>query len=232
MTVLVLQQEECEHLGVFSQVFDEKNIEYEYVELFNDASVPHSLEGYTALIILGGPMNVYEEDKYLFLRDEDLLIKEALKKGLPTLGICLGSQLIPKAAESRVYKGQRKEIGWYEVGLTKEGKRDKIFSMFEDQFTVFQWHGDTFDLPKGAVLLAKSDLYNQAFRIGNAYALQFHLEVTEEMIKGWIKKYQEELQSLEGVIDPEKILEDTKKNISALNQSAVEFITRFLTLCD
>lgn len=221
MAVLVLQHAESEHLGTF-------DIECEYVRLFSGALVPQNLSEYNALVILGGPMNVYEEDKYPYLKSEDLLIKEALKNGLPTLGICLGSQLIAKAGGAKVYGGQEKEIGWYNAGLTEEGRKDKIFSMFEDSFTVFQWHGDTFDLPEGAVLLAKNDLYNQAFRLGNAYALQFHIEVTERMISEWIEDYREELQSLKGTIDPEKIIEDTEKNISALNQCAEEFISRWI----
>ncbi len=186
---LVLQHEACEPLGYF-----EERVECEYFRLY-EGDFPGGLQGYSGLIIMGGPMNVYEEGKYSFVKDEDLLIKEALKSGIPTLGICLGSQLIAKAAGANVYKEQEKEIGWYEVGLTEEGRGDRIFSMFEDRFTVFQWHGDTFDLPDGAVLLAENDLYNQAFRVGNAYGLQFHLEVTEGMIEDWMREYREEVQS-------------------------------------
>ncbi len=160
MKFLVLQHKACEPLGYFESALD-----YEYFRLY-DGEFPEGLQGYSGLIIMGGPMNVYEEEKYPFLKDEDLLIKEALKTGMPTLGICLGAQLIVKAAGAKVWKGREKEIGWYEVGLTKEGERDRIFGMFEDRFTVFHWHGDTFDLPEGAVLLARSGLYNQAFRIG------------------------------------------------------------------
>ncbi len=230
MKFLVLQHEACEPL-----VYFEESIEYEYSKLYEwglSGDFPGDLQEYSGLIIMGGPMNVYQEEKYPFLKDEDLLIKEALKTGLPTLGICLGSQLIAKAAGAKIYKGQEKEIGWYKVGLTEEGKRDRIFDMFEDRFMVFQWHGDTFDLPKGAVLLAKNDLYYQAFRLGNAYALQFHLEVTEDMINDWIKEYRGEIQSLGGVISTERILTDTKRNIGALNQCAGEFISRFLASCD
>lgn len=226
MKFLVLQHEACEPLGYFEEI---SNVEYEYSRLYEGDS-PKSLLEYSGLIIMGGPMNVYQEREHPFLKDEDLLIKEALKKGLPTLGICLGSQLIAKAAGAKVWKGPEREIGWYKVRLTDEGKRDKIFSMFEDRFTVFQWHGDTFDLPEGAVLLAKNDLYNQAFRIGNAYGLQFHLEVTGEMIKDWMREYQKEIQSLN--INTGKILEDTKRNIHTLNQCVSEFISGFLTLCD
>jgi GMP synthase-like glutamine amidotransferase len=222
MKFLVLQHEACEPLGYFEEI-----VEYEYSRLY-EGDFPKSLRGYSSLIIMGGPMNVYQEQEYPFLKDENLLIKEALREGLPTLGICLGSQLIAKAAGAKVYPGREKEIGWYKVRLTEGGKRDRLFSMFEDRFTVFQWHGDTFDLPEGAVLLAENDLYNQAFRIGNAYGLQFHLEVTEEMISDWIRVYKEEVQSLN--IDTDKILEDTKRDICALNQCAKEFITRFLTL--
>ncbi|MEE8403613.1 MAG: type 1 glutamine amidotransferase, partial [Candidatus Hydrothermarchaeaceae archaeon] len=135
MKFLVLQHKACEPLGYFESALD-----YEYFRLY-DGEFPEGLQGYSGLIILGGPMNVYEGKRYPFMKDEDVLIKEALKTGIPTLGICLGAQLIAKAAGAKVWKGREKEIGWYEVGLTKEGKRDRIFSMFESPFTVFQWHG-------------------------------------------------------------------------------------------
>jgi len=225
---LVLLHEECEGAGVFESLLLEKGLEIHHVELYKGDMVPERLGPGEALLIMGGPMNVYEEEGYPFLRDEDRLIKKALKTGAPVLGICLGAQLIAKAAGARVWKGQVKEIGWYEVRLTEEGRKDPLFKGFPRQFPIFQWHGDSFDLPSAAVPLAENELYLQAFRLGNAYALQFHLEVTEEMIRVWLSEYDEEVRSLRGFIDPEQILKETENNINTLNRLAKLFIERWL----
>jgi GMP synthase (glutamine-hydrolysing) len=144
---------------------------------------------------MGGPMNVYEEERYPFLKREDLFIKEAIQRGKPVLGICLGSQLIAKALGARVFKAPAKEIGWFDVSLTEEGSRDLLFRAFPEFFPVFQWHEDTFDIPRGAKLLATSDsVPHQVFRYAeNAYGLQFHLEVTEVMVREWIDSCEEKL---------------------------------------
>ena len=142
-------------------------------------------------------MNVYEEDQYPFLRQEDLFIKEAIQRGKRILGICLGAQLIAKALRAKVYKAPVKEIGWYDLSVTEEGRADPLFSRFPKTFSAFQWHGDTFDLPNaGKRIVTSSPVPNQAFRYGeNAYGLQFHLEVTEEMIEHWMKEYDEEFEA-------------------------------------
>lgn len=225
---VVLLHEKCEGAGIFEDVIKDAGVEFRYIELFNGADVPEGIRRGQRLLIMGGPMNVYQEKEYPFLREEDLLIKEALKEELPVLGICLGAQLIAKAAGARVREGKVKEIGWYKIRLTEEGKRDRIFSLFKDEFTVFQWHGDTFDLPSNAIPLAENDLYLQTFKLQTAYALQFHLEVTEEMIKDWLEVYESELRSLEGVIYPDEILNDAKRYLYELNLQAREFILRWL----
>ncbi|GIU71927.1 MAG: hypothetical protein KatS3mg003_1406 [Candidatus Nitrosocaldaceae archaeon] len=177
MKVLVIQNKRCESLGSLDGLFD-----YDLIEADEGEDIP-SLKGYDGLVILGGPASAYDDLKYL--RDEELLIKDAIKNNIPTLGICLGSQLIAKACNARVYKGSKEEIGWYEVNL-----HNSLANAFNtDKLIVFQWHNDTFDLPDNAELLASSQLYNQAFRIGSAVAIQFHLEVTEQMIYEWMDEY-------------------------------------------
>jgi GMP synthase-like glutamine amidotransferase len=230
-SVLVLQHEECEHLGVLSTFLSQHNVVHQYVKLFEQESIPE-LKDYSGLIILGGPMNVYEEKKYSFLRAENSLINEALSHKKPIIGICLGAQLIAKATGGKVYPGVNKEVGWYTVNLTEEGQKDKVFRCFEGHFTVFQWHGDTFDLPVCAMRLAESDIFhNQAFSIGDiGYAIQFHLEVTSQMISDWFKRYEDELIPLQGYIDPDKILRDSEKHIQALNRRAAILCSNFATL--
>ena len=225
---LVLQHIGCEDLGTIEQAMIHRGISYRYVRLFDGDPLPEDIKNYSGLIILGGPMNVYEEDVYPYLKGEDILIKEAIKRRIPVLGICLGGQLIAKATGAKVNKGAKKEIGWYDLLLTPGGKADKVFKNSPERLTVFQWHGDTFDIPSDATHLAGSVLFpNQAFRIGdNIYGLQFHLEVTQKMISRWINEYKDELSSLD-YIDPEKIIKDTDKYIKTLSQHAELFYNRF-----
>jgi len=178
-------------------------------------NLPNNVDGYNALVILGGPAGVYENHRYL--RDEEKLIKDAMSKNMPTLGICLGSQLIASAAGGRVYKGPRKEIGWYTVELTNDGMND-IFKGLKKNTTVFQWHGDTYDLPNGTVTLAKSEHYPvQAFRVGSAVGIQFHLEVSKDMVMDWIEQYRAELESVRNYINVDTIIAGLNTNIDALN---------------
>ncbi len=164
--------------------------ETQTIELWRGEELPTDLSDISSVVCLGGPMNVYEEEKYPFLKKENAFIKEVLKKGIPFFGVCLGAQLLAKAAGAKVYKAAEEEIGWSKIKLTQEGKKDKIFSGLDaDTLDVFQWHGDTFDIPKGGVLLAEGDkVKNQAFRIGSAYGFQFHIEVDEEKLSEWFVK--------------------------------------------
>lgn len=228
---LVLQHIECEDLGTIGPAMNRRGLGYRYVRLFDGETVPQDIKDFSGLIILGGPMNVYEEDKYPYLKDEDIFIKKAIERGIPALGICLGSQLIAKASNGKVRKGAKKEIGWHELNLTPDGRKEGSFKDFPESLTVFQWHGDTFDIPQGATHIASSALFpNQAYRIGNnVYGLQFHLEVTEAMIRNWISEYQEELSSLD-YVDPDKIIRDTGKHIDSLKRHAEIFYDRFFSL--
>ncbi len=231
--VLMLKHINIEGGGTIEDYLISNKWEIDRRELQNGDAVPPKLD-YDAIIILGGPMNVYEEDKYPFLKDEDKLIKEAIKKEIPTLGICLGAQLIAKASGAKVTKNivrqaHQKEIGWYKVKLTDTGKKDTMFKGLGESFDVFQWHGDTFEIPEKGSLLATAELCtNQALRVGkNIYGLQFHLEVTEDMIYEWIDTYDEELESLKGMIDVEKIRKDTKDKFSSYKDRAVTFCRNF-----
>jgi len=136
-------------------------------------------------------MNVYEEDKHSFLKEEDGFLKKALEEGIPILGICLGAQLLAKACRAKIKKAESKEIGWYKVNLTEKGRQDPLFDNLSSELNAFQWHQDSFEIPKGGVHLVESwPCANQAFRFGrNAYGLQFHIEVTPEMIESWINAY-------------------------------------------
>ena len=188
----------------------------------------------SALVVLGGPMNVDETDTYPNLQTEVELIQEGIHRQMPILGICLGSQLIAKALGAQVKPNPAKEIGWYDVSLTEEGHQDPVFKHFADTETLFQWHGDTFDLPSNCVHLANSALCrNQAFRYGdNVYALQFHLEVDEPLINRWLTEpgNAAEIQA-DDSIDPQLIREQTSKQIERLTRLSNLSFTEFIKLC-
>ena len=196
MTFLILKHVDCEGLGLWEEYCQEEGVALEIVELHRGGA-PSPDGRFHAVVSLGGPMNVYEEEAHPFLRSEDAFIRQALCQSVPFLGICLGGRLLAKAVGGRVTRNPVKEIGWHAVELDQQGQRDPLFAGLPDRFTVLQWHGDTFSLPSGAIRLASSQACeNQAFRFGFggiAYALQFHLEVTPSMIGQWAHEYAGEL---------------------------------------
>ncbi|CAG1066870.1 anthranilate synthase component II [uncultured bacterium] len=225
---LVIRHVAHEGLGILKRPIESDSV-VEYVDLYRGASVPSRIDGYDGLVVLGGPMGVYEDDRYSFIRPELKLIEDALKKRVPMLGICLGSQLLAKAAGAKVYKGSAKEIGWHDVTLTEDADYDWLFLGFPDRFRAFHWHGDTFDVPEGGLMLASSELFpNQVIKVGPAaYGIQFHLEVTEQMIREWICVNHEELAALKGKVDPKAILDETPERIETLNRLGAALGARF-----
>jgi GMP synthase-like glutamine amidotransferase len=191
--ILSIQNTEIETLGNFKELFESDGYLIETIHVKKD-KIPKELDKYAGIVILGGYMSVYENLPYL---DEELvLINNANNLQVPLLGICLGSQLIAEALGGRVYKGKQKEIGWFDVIINPRGKNDIFKGIGDNNMKVFQWHGDIFELPSSAVLLASSDLYPQAFRLGNSIGILFHLEVTSPMIHDWTKVYGSEMKEV------------------------------------
>ena len=217
MKLLVFQHVAFEILGTLNPLFKSYGFRIRYVNFGRYPDAQPSLDGYDGLVVLGGPMSVTDEEHHPHLTTEIRLIEQALERGLPILGICLGAQLIARALGAPVEPNPVKEIGWYDVSLTEAGRRDPLFSHFRPTEPIFQWHGDRFEIPAGAEHLARSpSCDNQAFRHGDrVYGLQFHLEVDEALIERWLSVpiHLEELAELEGKIDPDQIRSQTPQLI-------------------
>ena len=184
MDVLVLQHIACEPPGVYEDVLRERGARLERVEV--DAGEPLPDRPFDAIVVMGGPMSVNDEDELSWLREEKELVAAAVRAGTPFWGVCLGVQLLASSLGARVYAGPEPEVGVLPVELTAEALADPVFAGLPPVLPALQWHGDTFELPDGAVRLAGSSAYpNQAFRYGNAYGLQFHLEVSTAMALDW-----------------------------------------------
>ena len=185
MKALIVMHCETEGPGSLGDWLRSQGVELAYARIYAGEPLPPSA-GLDAVISLGGPMNVYEEDRYPFLRAETDFLRTAILEGMPVLGICLGAQMIAKALGSAVGKSPRPEVGFMPVELTAEGRRDPLFSGMASSQTVLQWHADMFALPPGGRLLATSpDCPRQAFRYRNALGLQFHLEINERLLRDW-----------------------------------------------
>lgn len=186
-SAIALRHIAFEDLGLLAPVLEREGWDIAYREASLDDLGDGSLREAELLVVLGGPIGVYETDSYPFLVTEIALIEQRLSRNLPVLGICLGAQLMAKALGSRVYAGPVKEIGWGQVELTGEGAASCLSPLGEADAFVLHWHGDTFDLPDGAQRLASNQHYqNQAFAHGrNALALQFHLEADPHGLEQW-----------------------------------------------
>jgi GMP synthase (glutamine-hydrolysing) len=216
--LLVFQHVPHEILGTFNPLLKEAGFRIRYINFGRTPDARPNVEKYDGLIILGGPMCVDQTDSHPHLVTEMEAIRTAMERHMPVLGICLGAQLIARTLGAKVQKNPVKEIGWYDVTPTPEGEKDPLFSCFDGTEKIFQWHGDTFDIPHGAVHLATSpECANQAFRYGErTYGLQFHLEVDEALIQRWLKTpvHVRELNELGRAGDPRKILADTHEYIT------------------
>jgi len=203
--------------------------EFEIQELWHEQL--RLVKDYKGLIVMGGPMSANDEHKYDFITPELKAIDSFVQQQKPILGICLGAQLLAKALGAKVFRGPQKEIGWYPVHLAAYGQNDPVLTDQEHEKWVFHWHGETFDLPEGAKLLASSELYqNQAFVFNNrAYGLQFHVEMTEQLIGEWLRINKDEVNAL-GATKAEEIKKDTLKYLSSMQEYGKNILRKFIAL--
>ena len=235
MKFLVFQHVEHEHPGLIADWARERGVELQVIELWKPYKLP-KLADVDALVIMGGPMGVYEgPDVFPSKQDELKFIKEALNI-IPIIGFCLGSQLLANALGANVHPNLKdgkkiKEIGYYTVDLTQEAQSDPIFKGFTSPVGVFQWHGDAFDMPQNAILLATStDYHNQAFRYGKfAYAMTFHNEFTPEMVESQIeidKKWIHDGFNM----NEEKLRQQAHENKDRMERQCYQLFDNFLSL--
>jgi GMP synthase (glutamine-hydrolysing) len=242
--VLVVRHVAHEGLGTIADALGRGGVGYSIVDAFAGPLPKFDLSAVSGLIVMGGPMNVDQVDRYPALAEEVVWLQQAVAARLQVLGVCLGSQLLAKALGSKVYANRIKEIGWYEVELLAGATEDRLFGELVldsakpqaagRQIAVFQWHGDTFDLPQGAVQLARSEqCENQAFRFGDtAYGLQFHMEVTQAIIVDWLCEGGNcgELAEL-SYIDPNVIRQQTPEQVPRMEALGRKIFDRFVEMC-
>ena len=192
--LLAIRHIAFEDLGIFEPMFEQWGYRIEYVDAPTCDLTRVDVIGPDLLVLLGGPVSVYDEAIYPFLTHELALTRQRLESGRALLGICLGAQMIAHACGARVYSGPAKEIGWAPVTLTDAGSDSALAPLGEGE-PVLHWHGDTFDLPEGAICLASTNIYQQqAFSIGTqVLGLQFHLEVSSASLESWLVGHAVEL---------------------------------------
>ena len=213
MHVLSIIHGEKVRAGVFGEAVQERGHRLEEWSLAWGTSLRRPLYAYGAVLVFGGAMHADQDGHHPWLREENLFLQRLLDLGTPVLGICLGAQLLAKAAHAPVSPCDEAEIGWYPVELTAEAREDPLLGALPSRFDAFQWHYYTYGLPAGAVELAHSSVCTQAFRLGDsAWGVQFHPEVTLAQIEGWLE------DEKPAPIDSDRLITETRDRIEAWNE--------------
>jgi GMP synthase (glutamine-hydrolysing) len=231
-TLLALQHIACEPPAAFEDELRSRGLELARAELDEGEALPDWRE-FAGLIVMGGPMGAYEEDAHPWLVEEKRAIADAARAGHPVWGVCLGAQLLAAALGARVYPGEEAEVGLLPVELTEAAADDPVFAAAPSSFPALQWHGDTFDLPDGATLLASSPAYSsQAFVYQRAYGLQFHLEVSPELATEWgeVPAYAASLEAIRGAGALDRLVDQVGEHADSTLPLARELFGRWLEL--
>lgn len=229
MKVVVFRHMKSNGLGSIDHVLQKSGIPYHYIDTYHEDLEGFDPYGADLLIVMGGALSVYQDNFYPFLNDEIRILEKRIARDLPTLGICLGAQLIAKTLGQDVYKGAKGyEMGWHPIHVTEAGMKTPLRHLDAQHTHLAHWHGDTFDLPDGATLLASSALYeNQAFSYGEkTLALQCHAEATPCLLKSWLVSHASDVAA--GHIDVHKVRDDTEKYGSTLINQTEKFLTEWL----
>ncbi len=229
MRVHYLQHVPFESIGSMENYFKNNNHRLRSTRLFLNEEFP-DLGDFDFLIIMGGPMGVYDEDKFPWLAAEKLFIRSVMESGKTVLGICLGAQLIACSLGAKVYKNKHREIGWFPVYATGQSENTILQGVFPKDFNAFHWHGDTFDIPESGIQIASSKACkNQGFIIDDRIiGLQFHLETTPDSAKALITNCRDDLDGSEFVHSENEILNDRQRfsKINILMDSVLKRLKR------
>jgi GMP synthase (glutamine-hydrolysing) len=213
--------------GVFGPVVEVRGHRMEEWSLAWDTPLPRPLDAYGGVLVFGGAMHADQDSHHPWLREENLFLQRLLDLHMPVLGVCLGAQLIAKAAHAPVRPADSPEIGWHPVELTEDAADDPLLGGLPQRFDSFQWHHYTYDVPAGAVELARSETCTQAFRLGDsAWGVQFHPEVTFEQIESWTEEPEEV------PIDAEALLAETRARIHAWNELGRDLCNAFVDVAE
>lgn len=232
--ILVLQHVASEPLGELDPLLRAAGLRIRYVNFARHPGTQVDVTRYSGLVVLGGPMNVDQADRYRHLLHEIEVIRIALERRIPVLGICLGAQLLAAALGATVHPNAVREIGWYPLTVSADAKADPLFAHFDADVPVFQWHAYTFTEPKASVHLASTvSCANQAFCHGGfAYGLQFHLEVDAALIERWLNhsEHHHELEALGGAIHAQRVRVETEQYVEISRARARAVFSAFLKL--
>ena len=231
MNIHILQHAPFEDIGAIEEWINKHKHTKSYTKLYESTNFPE-IDSFDFLIILGGPMGTYEEEKYPWLCKEKEFILQAANSEKKILGICLGSQLLADVLGAKVYKNKAKEVGWFPVRLTQEGKKSNLFEWIKEEIMVFHWHGDTFKLPGGSVHLMKSEgCENQAYLYkNNILGIQFHFEATPESILSMLKNDSDYLDNSSEFLQNENEILEKLKYSQRSNEILFVVIDRFLEM--
>jgi GMP synthase-like glutamine amidotransferase len=219
--------------GVFAEAIEAGGRQLAEWTLAERPEPPADPFGYDAVLVLGGAMNVDEDERHGWIGGEKALLRELLKREVPLLGLCLGGQLLAAAAGALPRRASRPEIGWHQVEVTAEGTGDPLLGPLAPSFEAFQWHSYEFPLPAGAIPLARSEVCLQAARLGErAWALQFHPEVSATDACRWIDDYRADPDAVRIGIDPAALGPETEAKIDAFNQLGRELCSRWLRIAE
>ncbi len=230
--ILTIQHIHCETLGIISDCFAASGCIPEYIRTFDGQSIPREMGELPGLIITGGPMGVYDQERFPFLLDEMRLIECALKENKPILGVCLGSQLIAATLRAEVKQAKTKEIGWHAVFLEESALKDPLWKRVTSPFIACHWHGDVFELPPDSVSLARSERTAcQGFRFGqNVYGLLFHMEMTDRIIREMLDVFKDEI--LEAGVDKNLIEMGIRVHLPKLQSIGMQVFNRWAKRID
>jgi GMP synthase (glutamine-hydrolysing) len=227
MDVLAVIHGEKVRAGIFGDVVEARGHRLEEWSLAWDTQLPRPLDAYNAVLVLGGAMHADQDQHHPWLREENFFLERLLDLGTPVLGICLGAQLLAKAAHAPVHPASEFEIGWHPVELTEDAADDPLLGRLPESFAAFQWHYYTHGVPAGAVELARSRVCTQAFRLGdNAWGVQFHPEVTVAQVQSWV----DEKESVP--VNGDTLMAETRKRIGEWNELGSQLCDAFVDVAE